>query len=102
MNPETTVYLLFSYESYYPSGGFDDLRGIFATLEEAKKAVHKPVGEYEQVPADHGWIYIEQLKGTERGRRWYANKRWHGNAVTHPSTPGRWEITWEEVGYDHF
>ena len=32
-------YLLFTYERYYPLGGFCDFEGDYATIEEAKAAV---------------------------------------------------------------
>ena len=31
-----TQYLLFCGENYYPSGGMDDFRGVFPTLESAQ------------------------------------------------------------------
>jgi hypothetical protein len=36
-------YLLFCGDDYYPLGGWDDFRGSFDTLDEAKAAV-PPVG----------------------------------------------------------
>jgi len=32
------MYLLFAGSNYYPSGGWDDFRGEFNTLEEAREA----------------------------------------------------------------
>lgn len=32
------MFLLFAYDTYYPSGGWNDFRGAFHTLEEAKAA----------------------------------------------------------------
>lgn len=29
-------YLVFAYDNYYPSGGWNDFRGVFDTLEEAQ------------------------------------------------------------------
>lgn len=37
-------YLLFAGEEYYPSGGWNDFRGAFDTLEEARLAAFEPRG----------------------------------------------------------
>ena len=63
------TYLLFAYDSYYPGGGFNDLVGIFETLEAAQNAVHKKDG-YGLTPAEYDWVYIEEVEGSKRGRRW--------------------------------
>jgi hypothetical protein len=31
-----TLFLVFAYDSYYPSGGWGDFKGGYATLEEAQ------------------------------------------------------------------
>lgn len=31
-------FLLFTYDDFYPSGGWNDFKGSFDTLEEAKEA----------------------------------------------------------------
>lgn len=103
MNPfavsNKSVYLLFSFHTYYPGGGFDDLRGIYDTLEAAQEAVHTTYGEYDSLPADQDWLFVEELVGTERRGRWYGEKKWQGNPYHHEN-PGHWEITWKAVDHD--
>lgn len=38
-------YWVFLFPSYYPDGGMSDLWETFDTIEEAKKAIDKEVGE---------------------------------------------------------
>jgi len=34
-------YLLFAFDEYYPNGGWNDLKGSFSTIEEAKEYIIK-------------------------------------------------------------
>ncbi len=49
-------YLLFSGDEYYPLGGWNDFKGSFDTLEEAKEAKEKLSGHdwYQIVDTKHG------------------------------------------------
>ena len=42
-------YLLFSGYTYYPDGGWEDFRGSFRTLEEAKEATLEAPGDWWQI-----------------------------------------------------
>lgn len=48
-------FFLFSGENYYPFGGADDLKGVYDTLEEAKKAFLK-IKYYD-------WAHIMDIEG---------------------------------------
>lgn len=80
-----TVYLLFGFDTYYPVGGFNDLVGVFATLEEAQEAAHKPAGEYNSIPAKDDHCIIEELVGATRGHRWQLRRG-----------------AWEEIPHDEY
>lgn len=49
-------YLLFAGDHYYPKGGAKDLRGRFATIDDAI-AAHDP----HQYKYDGGWAHIFSL-----------------------------------------
>lgn len=42
-------YLVFAYECYYPNGGWNDFKGSYDTLEEAKVAAKLCKREYNQI-----------------------------------------------------
>jgi len=44
-------FLLFAGDFYYPSGGMDDLRGAFETLDDAKAAHH-----------GHDWAHVAEWR----------------------------------------
>jgi hypothetical protein len=50
-------YLLFSGNQFYPGGGWDDLRGEFATFEEAREKADK---------LDDDWFHIVDLLRREK------------------------------------
>jgi hypothetical protein len=53
-------YLLFAGDNYYPSGGLDDLRGDFDTLEEAKLAALLTAGpDRANRWRDRWWSIVE-------------------------------------------
>lgn len=35
-------YALFAFEQYYPGGGWEDFKGSFDTLDEAREAMTRP------------------------------------------------------------
>lgn len=50
------IYLLFSYNDYYPSGGMGDCDGIFLSLQDAKDA-YDPDRHY------HDYVEIVEIDG---------------------------------------
>jgi hypothetical protein len=52
-------FLLFSYEGYYPSGGWCDFAGSFRTIDDAKKAANKDREYHEIVDIDEEKIILE-------------------------------------------
>ena len=48
-------YIVFRYNSYYPSGALDDIAGSFDTLEEAKKLANKDYSEFGEVVDRDTW-----------------------------------------------
>ena len=49
-------YILFAGSNYYPLGGFDDLKGRFATVEDAKKHAQR---------AGYDWYHIVDAESLE-------------------------------------
>lgn len=49
------MFLLFTYDQYYPSGGWNDFRGIYPDIETAKKAAKERNAE--------NWHVVEFGKG---------------------------------------
>ncbi len=49
----TEQYFLFAYSQYYPRGGSEDCKGIFADIEDAKAAG-------AALAEDYDYLYIEQ------------------------------------------
>jgi hypothetical protein len=40
------MFALFKYDTYYPTGGWNDFRGVFTTLEDAKTAAPLGYGQH--------------------------------------------------------
>jgi len=60
------MYLLFEYDTFYPSGGWSDLSGVYATEEQARNAIDPSKG--------NNWEIVESTKITK-------NPRWQGQCV---------------------
>lgn len=43
------TFFLFTFDEYYPSGGMNDLRGSFASIEDARAEKNKSDYEYFQI-----------------------------------------------------
>ena len=50
-------YLLFTFDTYYPSGGMNDFSGSFDTVEEARAAVKT---DYYQIVDKHTLEVVEE------------------------------------------
>jgi hypothetical protein len=59
-------YIVFAYNQYYPSGGWNDYQGSYETVDEAKAAAKNlREGNF----ALHGWEYeYTQIVDLETGR----------------------------------
>jgi len=57
-------YLLFCGINYYPSGGIDDLRGDYDSVEEAETVFRRKITEKygEGSPYDYYWGHIYDIK----------------------------------------
>lgn len=57
----TKRYAVFTYDRYYPRGGWSDFRGAHETLEEAVAAMNACRDDYGEV------VDLETLRVVERG-----------------------------------
>lgn len=55
------VYIVFSYDRYYPSGGWNDCDGVFNTEEEAE--------QYAKSVEDYDYVEIVNIGTGMRSRR---------------------------------
>lgn len=53
-------FILFQYESYYPSGGLSDIADSFDTIEEAKAAVAKKPRDFNEIVDRDTWEMVWQ------------------------------------------
>lgn len=59
------MFLVFAGNYYYPSGGWDDLRDTYNTLEEAKQSVIDAVEASDKYLHGLEWIQIVSLEKRE-------------------------------------
>jgi len=48
-------FIVFIYEQYYPGGGLSDMKGDFATFEEAKAFCEKNRSDYMEILDRDSW-----------------------------------------------
>ena len=54
-------YILFQFETYYPSGGLGDITDSYDTLAEAQAAAEKSPQDYNEVVDRDSWEIVWQL-----------------------------------------
>ena len=74
---EPQQYLLFTYEDYYPQGGWNDFSGFFPSFETAKKYAEK-LSEDWDMGGGADIVEREMLEVVGRGEYKcnYMDKRW--------------------------
>lgn len=55
-------YLLFRFDRFYPTGGWNDFSAAYDTIEEAREFGKLPGGDYYQIVDSHTGVEIELEK----------------------------------------
>lgn len=58
-------FLLFGYDAYYPSGGWNDFEGSFDTIDEAKENAASGTQFHDIVDRDLEAVVLERFNVTE-------------------------------------
>jgi len=56
------MFALFAGEDHYPSGGWDDLVGVFATVEDAEARAAQGWYPESEIVSDYDWYQIVDLE----------------------------------------
>lgn len=59
MTTQQGKFLLFAGENYYPNGGYKDFKGIFSSIDAAKKEGERLINQYHLNSFD--WYHIVSL-----------------------------------------
>lgn len=81
------MFALFAGECHYPAGGWDDCRGTFATIDEAKERFAEGTDPGEEYNSEFEWGHIVDLTTRTMVETWGIIQYSQRATKTRPAQP---------------